>query len=69
MWRILGRDKPTLGLQPKPFGEVCYSFFQGGDLIKNDESDECLPEELKAMRVLFTLQNALEEDVITFYTY
>merc|ERR1711972_105989 len=49
MWRILGRGtsdgglvvgtiiKPKLGLQPKPFGEACYAFWQGGDFIKNDE--------------------------------
>ena len=41
MWRILGRGttngglvvgtiiKPKLGLQPKPFGEACYSFWPG----------------------------------------
>ena len=23
--------KPKLGLQPKPFGEACYAFWQGGD--------------------------------------
>ena len=46
MWRILGRGtcngglvvgtiiKPKLGLQPKPFGEACYGFWQGGDFIK-----------------------------------
>merc|ERR1712039_1106100 len=45
MWRILGRGttggglvvgtiiKPKLGLQPKPFGEACYGFWQGGDFI------------------------------------
>ncbi|CAE7724103.1 rbcL [Symbiodinium sp. CCMP2592] len=49
MWRILGKGtsngglvvgtiiKPKLGLQPKPFGEACYAFWQGGDFIKNDE--------------------------------
>merc|ERR1712124_162558 len=49
MWRTLGRQltdgglvtgtiiKPKLGLQPKPFGEACYAFWQGGDFIKNDE--------------------------------
>jgi ribulose-bisphosphate carboxylase large chain len=49
MWRLLGRSstngglvagtiiKPKLGLQPKPFGEECYAFWQGGDFIKNDE--------------------------------
>ena len=49
MWRILGRDTnsgglvvgtiimPKLGLLPKPFGEACYSFWQGGDFTKNDE--------------------------------
>ena len=48
MWRILGKGtsngglvvgtiiKPKLGLQPKPFGEACYAFWQGGDFIKND---------------------------------
>ena len=71
MWRILGRGttngglvvgtiiKPKLGLQPKPFGEACYSFWQGGDFIKNDEPqgnqvfcqmNECIPEVVKAMR-------------------
>jgi len=71
MWRILGRDmkngglvvgtiiKPKLGLQPKPFGEACYAFWQGGDFIKNDEPqgnqvfcqmNECIPEVVKAMR-------------------
>jgi ribulose-bisphosphate carboxylase large chain len=41
MWRVLGRSlttgglvvgtiiKPNLGLQPKPFGEACYAFWQG----------------------------------------
>ena len=45
MWRILGRGttngglvvgtiiKPKLGLQPKPFGEACYAFWQGADII------------------------------------
>merc|ERR1712159_288473 len=72
MWRCLGRDltngglvvgtiiKPKLGLQPKPFGEACYAFWQGGDFIKNDEPQgnqpfcqmhECIPEVVKAMRV------------------
>merc|ERR1712216_221590 len=72
MWRILGRDsltngglvvgtiiKPKLGLRPKPFGEACYAFWQGGDFIKNDEPqgnqvfcqmNECIPEVVKAMR-------------------
>merc|ERR1712176_421937 len=72
MWRSLGRDsltagglvvgtiiKPKLGLQPKPFGEACYGFWQGGDFIKNDEPqgnqvfcqmNECIPEVVKAMR-------------------
>merc|ERR1712159_887094 len=71
MWRNLGRDltngglvvgtiiKPKLGLQPKPFGEACYAFWQGGDFIKNDEPQgnqifcqmsECIPEVVKAMR-------------------
>ena len=48
MWRILGKGtsngglvvgtiiKPKLGLQPKPFGEACYAFWQGGDFIKNE---------------------------------
>merc|ERR1711920_892139 len=48
-----------LGLQPKPFGEACYAFWQGGDFIKNDEPqgnqifcqmNECIPEVVKAMR-------------------
>jgi ribulose-bisphosphate carboxylase large chain len=72
MWRVLGRPltngglvtgtiiKPKLGLQPKPFGEACYAFWQGGDFIKNDEPQgnqvfcqmhECIPEVVKAMRV------------------
>merc|ERR1712056_100160 len=47
------------GLQPKPFGEACYAFWQGGDFIKNDEPqgnqvfcqmNECIPEVVKAMR-------------------
>jgi ribulose-bisphosphate carboxylase large chain len=51
--------KPKLGLQPKPFGEACYAFWQGGDFIKNDEPqgnqvfcqmNECIPEVVKAMR-------------------
>merc|ERR1712127_423388 len=71
MWRILGRGtsdgglvvgtiiEPKLGLQPKPFGEACYAFWQGGDFIKNDEPqgnqvfcqmNECIPEVVKAMR-------------------
>merc|ERR1712139_342684 len=71
MWRVLGRAlvdgglvtgtiiKPKLGLQPKPFGEACYAFWQGGDFIKNDEPQgnqafcqmhECIPEVVKAMR-------------------
>merc|ERR1739848_337361 len=71
MWRNLGRNltngglvvgtiiKPKLGLQPKPFGEACYAFWQGGDFIKNDEPQgnqafcqmhECIPEVVKAMR-------------------
>ena len=71
MWRILGRGttngglvvgtiiKPKLGLQPKPFGEACYAFWQGGDFIKNDEPqgnqvfcqmNEVIPEVVKAMR-------------------
>merc|ERR1712178_8111 len=71
MWRNLGRDlkngglvvgtiiKPKLGLQPKPFGEACYAFWQGGDFIKYDEPqgnqifcqmNECIPEVVKAMR-------------------
>merc|ERR1712232_1136963 len=71
MWRIMGRDltngglvvgtiiKPKLGLQPKPFGEACYAFWQGGDFIKNDEPqgnqvfcqmNECIPEVVKGMR-------------------
>ncbi|CAE7479973.1 rbcL, partial [Symbiodinium sp. CCMP2456] len=68
MWRILGKGtsngglvvgtiiKPKLGLQPKPFGEACYAFWQGGDFIKNDEPqgnqvfcqmNECIPEVVK----------------------
>ncbi|CAE7257502.1 rbcL [Symbiodinium natans] len=71
MWRILGKGtsngglvvgtiiKPKLGLQPKPFGEACYAFWQGGDFIKNDEPqgnqvfcqmNEVIPEVVKAMR-------------------
>jgi ribulose 1,5-bisphosphate carboxylase large subunit-like protein len=49
IWRILGRGTsagglivgtiimPKLGLQPKPFGETCYAFWQGGDFFKNNE--------------------------------
>merc|ERR1712203_292669 len=72
MWRILGRGttdgglvvgtiiKPKLGLQPKPFGEACYGFWQGGDFIKNDEPqgnqtfcqmNECIPQVVKAMQM------------------
>ena len=72
MWRILGRVmvngglvvgtiiKPKLGLRPKPFGEACYAFWQGGDFIKNDEPQgnqvfcqmfDCIPEVVTAMRV------------------
>jgi ribulose-bisphosphate carboxylase large chain len=29
--------KPKLGLHPKPFGEACYAFWQGGHFIKNDK--------------------------------
>ena len=52
--------KPKLGLRPKPFGEACRAFWQGGDFIKNDEpqgnqvycqTDECIPEVVYAMRV------------------
>merc|ERR1711988_1743864 len=71
MWRVLEKPlvdgglvtgtiiKPKLGLQPKPFGEACYAFWQGGDFIKNDEPQgnqtfcqmhECIPEVVKAMR-------------------
>jgi len=71
MWRILGRGisngglvvgtiiKPKLGLQPRPFGDACYGFWQGGDFIKNDEPQgnqtfcqmrECIPEVADAMR-------------------
>merc|ERR1719323_1702664 len=71
MWRILGRGtsdgglvvgtiiKPKLGLKPKPFGEACYAFWQGGDFIKNDEPQgnqvycqmsDCIPEVVSAMR-------------------
>ena len=71
MWCILSRRttdgglvvativKPKLGLQPKPFGEASYAFWQGGDFIKNDEPqgnqvfcqmNECIPEVVRAMR-------------------
>jgi ribulose-bisphosphate carboxylase large chain len=71
MWRILGRGmsngglvvgtiiKPKLGLSPKPFGEACYGFWQGGDFIKNDEPQgnqtfcqmfECIPKVVAAMK-------------------
>jgi ribulose-bisphosphate carboxylase large chain len=71
MWRILGRAmvngglvvgtiiKPKLGLRPKPFGEACYAFWQGGDFIKNDEPQgnqvfcqmfDCIPEVVTAMQ-------------------
>eukprot|EP00435_Cladocopium_sp_Y103_P052646 s2072_g16.t1 len=52
MWRILGRGTTNGGL-------ACYSFWQGGDFIKNDEPqgnqvfcqmNECIPEVVKAMR-------------------
>ncbi|MDH4121336.1 MAG: ribulose-bisphosphate carboxylase [Deltaproteobacteria bacterium] len=48
-WRILGRPsvnggfvvgtiiKPKLGLRPEPFAQACYTFWKGGDFIKNDE--------------------------------
>jgi len=49
MWRLLGRPvenggyiagtiiKPKLGLRPEPFAAAAYSFWLGGDFIKNDE--------------------------------
>ena len=84
MWRILGRGttkgtiiKPKLGLQPKPFGEVCYSSWQGGDFIKNDEPQnnqvfcqmkECIPEVVKVkdhfaehMQVMKAMRACVEE--------
>ena len=60
MWRILGKGmqkgglvvgtitKNELGLQPKPLGEACYAFWQGGDFIH--QQNECIPEDVKAMR-------------------
>ena len=50
--------KPNLGLQPKPYGEACYAFWQGGDFIKHDgpqgnqifcQMNECTSEVVKAM--------------------
>merc|ERR1712013_75289 len=70
MWRLFGRSmtngglvvgtiiKPKLGLQPTPFGEACYAFWQGGDFIKNDEPQgnqtfcqmsDCIPEVVAAL--------------------
>ncbi len=49
LWKVLGRPevdggfivgtiiKPKLGLRPKPFADAAYSFWLGGDFIKNDE--------------------------------
>jgi len=49
LWRVLERPvvdgglvvgtiiKPKLGLRPKPFADAAYSFWMGGDFIKNDE--------------------------------
>jgi ribulose-bisphosphate carboxylase large chain len=49
MWRVLRRPlvngglvagtiiKPKLGLRPKPFADACYTFWLGGDFVKNDE--------------------------------
>ena len=66
MWRMLGRSlingvvvvgtiiKSKLGLQPKPFGEACYAFWQ--EEIYHDEQqvfcqmNECIPEVEKAVR-------------------
>jgi len=51
--------KSTLGLEPEPFSEVCYGFWQGGDFVRNDvpqgkqvfcQINECIPEVVKAMR-------------------
>jgi ribulose-bisphosphate carboxylase large chain len=48
-----------LGLRPKPFGEACYAFWQGGDFIKNDEPQgnqvfcqmfDCIPVVVTAMQ-------------------
>jgi hypothetical protein len=33
----LAQSSTKLGLQPQPFGEACYAFWQGGDFDKNDE--------------------------------
>jgi ribulose-bisphosphate carboxylase large chain len=70
MWRLFSRPmvdgglvvgtiiKPKLGLQPKPFGEACYGFWQGGDFIKNDEPQgnqtfcqmsDCIPKVVEAL--------------------
>ena len=61
MWRILGRAmvngglvvgtiiKPKLGLRPKPFGEACYAFWQGGEFIKNDEP-QAVPRPRRSLR-------------------
>ena len=63
--RILGRGtssaglvvgkiiKPKLGPQLEPSGEAYYSFWQGGDFVRNDAPwplNECIPEVAKAMR-------------------
>ena len=80
MWRIMSRGtingglavgtiiKLKLGLQPKPFGEACYSFWQGGDFIKNDEPqdnlfcqvNEYIPEVVKTMRACIKGTNTAE---------
>ena len=50
LWRILGKGtsngglvvgtiiKPKLGLQPKPFGEACYAFWQGGTILRRGQT-------------------------------
>ncbi|CAK0869261.1 unnamed protein product, partial [Prorocentrum cordatum] len=46
--------KPTHGLQPKPFVEACYGFWQDGDFIKNDEPlSNVLPVAGKHMGMAF----------------
>ena len=56
---LSGGPQTELGLQPKPFGEACYTYWQGGDSVNNDElqgihvicqMNECIPLVVKAMR-------------------
>ena len=76
-WRLLGCGasgsivKPKLGLWPRPFGQACYSFWQGGDLIKNNEPQgnvvfcemkECIAEVAEAMRACIKPANITADD-------